>query len=89
MAATVRLQTPAGLPLLVGDTRQTAVAWVSFWQGAADEASAALALATVASALGATLAASVSYASDAAAAAGGIAVGGLYRSGSVVCVRVA
>ena len=36
--------------------------------------------------LGATLA---DYADDATAAAGGVAVGGLYRNGSVVQVRVA
>jgi hypothetical protein len=43
------------------------------------------------SALATKLAASPSYANDAAAAAaaGGVAVGGLYRNGSVVQVRVA
>jgi hypothetical protein len=74
-----RLQAPAGLPLLLGDTRQTAVAWVAFWQGVADQVSA----------LGATLAAGASYANDAAAAAGGVSIGQLYRNGSVVQVRVA
>ena len=37
----------------------------------------------------ATLAASTTYANDAAAATGGVPVGGLYRNGSVVQVRVA
>lgn len=37
---------------------------------------------------GANLATSVSYANDAAAAAGGVPVGGYYRNGSVVQVRV-
>ncbi len=32
---------------------------------------------------------SASYANDAAAQAGGVPIGGLYRQGSVVCVRVA
>ena len=37
----------------------------------------------------AKLAASTSYANDAAAAAGGVAVGQFYRNGSVIQVRVA
>ena len=37
---------------------------------------------------GANLAASTSYANDAAAAVGGVPVGGFYRNGSVVQVRV-
>ncbi len=37
---------------------------------------------------GANLAGSPSYANDAAAAAGGVPVGGFYRNGSVVQVRV-
>jgi hypothetical protein len=37
---------------------------------------------------GANLAASASYANDAAAAAGGVPIGGFYRNGSIVMVRV-
>ena len=37
---------------------------------------------------GENLAASTSYANDAAAAAGGVPIGGFYRNGSVVQVRV-
>ncbi len=37
---------------------------------------------------GPTLASSTSYANDAAAAAGGVPVGGFYRNGSVVQVRI-
>lgn len=37
---------------------------------------------------GPALAASPSYANDAAAAAGGVSIGGYYRNGSVVQVRV-
>lgn len=37
---------------------------------------------------GPNLAASTSYANDAAAAAGGVPIGGYYRNGSVVQVRV-
>jgi hypothetical protein len=38
--------------------------------------------------IGETLQASSSYANDAAAAAGGVPVGGLYRNGSVIQVRI-
>ena len=54
-------------------------------QGAIKGLNASLAVLSGASA---KLAASNSYANDAAAAAGGVAVGQLYRNGSVVQVRV-
>jgi hypothetical protein len=44
---------------------------------------------TALEAVGAALAAGASYANDAAAAAGGVAIGKYYRNGSVVMVRVA
>ena len=68
-------QPPVAEPMVMGDTRQTAVAWVQFFQAMADQ-------------LG-TLAGSTSYADDTAAAAGGVPIGGLYRNGSAVMVRVA
>jgi hypothetical protein len=54
--------------------------WRSFWQN--------FILYVKQTPSGENLAASPSYANDAAAAAGGVAIGGFYRNGSVVQVRV-
>jgi hypothetical protein len=77
MAIVGRLTPPAGQPVLLGDDRQTTVAWLSFFQDVADQA-----------ALVGALPGSPSYANDAAAEAGGVSVGKLYRNGSVLMIRV-
>lgn len=56
------------------------VTWRSFW--------VKLRAYLVGTPNGGTLAASPSYANDAAAAAGGVPVGGFYRTGSQVMVRI-
>jgi len=68
---------PAGQPLLLDDDHQTSVAWMAFFQDMSDKVAAI-----------ANLHSTVSYANDAAAAAAGVPVGGLYRNGSAVMVRV-
>jgi len=60
------------------ETGRFTQAWASYLQAVADR------LAVLDQ-----LAASTTYANDAAAAAGGVALGGLYRNGSIVQVRVA
>ncbi len=75
--------------------------WRGFWQNlllylaeaGADIAALQSAVTVLATAVsqapnGPALQAAASYANDAAAAAGGVAVGGFYRNGSVVQVRV-
>ena len=61
--------------------QQHSQAWTEYHQSVADWISAE-------SAFWASLAASPSYANDAAAAAGGVGIGARYRNGSVVMVRV-
>lgn len=68
---------PANVPPLLGDDRQFHQAWAAFFD------SIAAPLITLQ-----TLAGSTSYANDAAAAAGGVKVNGLYRNGSVIQIRV-
>lgn len=68
---------PANVPPLLGDDRHFHQAWAAFF----DSVAAPLLVLQ-------TLAGSTSYANDAAAAAGGVKVGGLYRSGSQLMIRV-
>ena len=67
------------------DGRQVvAESWHLFHQGLADRVALLLARTATLDALNLT----ASYANDAAAAAGGVAVGGYYRSGSAVMIRI-
>lgn len=68
---------PAQQPFLIGDNRQVSTAWIAFF----DSLTSRLAQLEA-------LAGSTSYANDAAAAAGGVQIGALYRNGSAVMVRV-
>jgi hypothetical protein len=72
-----RVKPPVNQGLTIGDDRPVQTAWLAFF----DAVSARLAELN-------GLAGSPSYASDAAAAAGGVRVNGLYRNGSVLQVRV-
>ena len=65
----------------VADTGLTSLPWIQHHQAVADQLAAERAF-------WASLAASASYADDAAAAAGGVGIGARYRSGSAVMVRV-
>ena len=69
---------PAQHPLLDGDNRPVAVPWIDFFDRVS-RVQQAIAL----------LPSQGSFGSDAAAAAGGVGVGEIYRNGSFVCVRVA
>lgn len=60
---------------------QFSQAWSDYFRAASDRLNELIAADAV-------LAASTSYANDAAAAAGGVAIGQRYRNGSVVQVRV-
>ena len=71
-----RFKPPAQAAVVNSDGRLTA-AWTAYFQDTSDAVGAL-----------ASLASGASYANDAAAAAGGVAIGSLYRNGSVVCVRV-
>jgi hypothetical protein len=68
---------PANAPPLPDDDRQFQQVWLAFFDSIAVPLMALE-----------RLAGSTSYANDAAAAAGGVKVGGFYRSGSAVMVRV-
>lgn len=69
---------PAGEPLNDGGVPVfPSTAWLDFFQRVSDAAASLSALQG-----------STSYANDAAAAAGGVALGALYRNGSVLMVRV-
>ena len=72
---------PANVPLLLGDDHALHQAWAAFF----DSLTAQL---VALQGAGPALVAASSYANDAAAAAGGVAVGSYYRSGSQVMIRV-
>ena len=69
---------PAQHPLLEGDNRLVAVPWIDFFDRLSRLQQAVAQLPTKGS-----------YGSDAAAAAGGVGIGEVYRNGSFICVRVA
>lgn len=69
---------PAATPIVRDDTPLATTPWIGFFQGLHDQAN------TIAG-----LAASADYADDVAAAAGGVEIGGIYRTANVVKVRIA
>ena len=69
---------------MFGADRRMTPTWRTFWINLMLAVSGA----NIMGYIGQTLQASSSYANDAAAAAGGVPVGGLYRSGSQVMVRI-
>lgn len=88
-------QPPAGQSLLIQGSDQTAMSWVSWFQSVSDRLDACEARLLVSEARllnlegqGALIVAAGSYANDAAAAAAGVLIGGYYRAGSQLMVRV-
>lgn len=72
---------PTGQPVLLGDVRLVAAAWALWFQDAADQLQR---LVPSWRSGGQT----VAYANDAAAAAGGVVLGGLYFDGAIVRARL-
>lgn len=75
------LRAPAGVPVIDVQTGQPTVSWGEFFQDLADGLAGL-------QAIGLGLAASPGFANDAAAHAGGVPIGGFYRNGNLVQVRV-
>lgn len=72
-----RLKMPLPQPLLQGDDRQIATAWVAYLQSMAERLEDITMMSD-----------RPSYANDAAAAADGVKIGRLYRTGNAVMVRL-
>lgn len=68
---------PARQPMHAGDERMLTLPWIDFFD-----------LVGLFQRQVAALPGTPSYANDAAAAAGDVPVGGIYRNGSAICVRV-
>jgi hypothetical protein len=74
-------QVPTGQPMLLGDTRVVSGAWARWFQDAADQLQRLVPS-------WATSGPKVIYANDAAAAAGGVVLGGLYFDGTIIRARL-